>query len=51
MLDDPDVGDTATTLENTQPLGDEAVQTERQDEVTVEWDDPGDETVEGMCEF
>ena len=48
MLDGPDVENTATTLENTEPLGDEAVKTKKQDEVTVEWEDPGDNSVESI---
>ena len=45
----PDVSNTTSQLPGTQPLGEEAVQTDKQDEVTVEWGEPTDSTVDGVC--
>ena len=48
-LDEPDVSNTTSQLPGTQPLGEEAVQTDKQDAVTVEWGEPTDSAINGVC--
>ena len=52
MLDTPDVSDTSTNLPGTESLGSDvhAVKSSKQDQVTIGWEQPTADNIDGECE-